>query len=119
MDKNKVSEILALDNVLITAPAGHGKTEMIADMIGCTDRKQLVLTHTNAGVNAISNRIKKRGIGMEKCEITTIASYCAKWCSAYPVNTETDDLLWNNRRNVKDFYQRLYVGAKNFLLTNG
>lgn len=112
MDESKISEIFALNNALITAPAGHGKTEMIADMVEYADGKQLVLTHTNAGVNAISGRIKKRGIDMKKCEITTIASYCAKWCSAYPVDTKTDDLLWKDRRGIKDFYQRLYSGTK-------
>ena len=47
MDESKISEIFALNNALITAPAGHGKTEMIADMVEYADGKQLVLTHIN------------------------------------------------------------------------
>ena len=50
----------------IIAPAGHGKTEMISDIVDRTSGKSLLLTHTNAGVDALSKRMTKKGINSNK-----------------------------------------------------
>lgn len=44
----------------IIAPAGHGKTEMITEIVERTSGKSLLLTHTNAGVDAINKRMAKK-----------------------------------------------------------
>lgn len=59
MTNEELLTISSLPNAAIIAPAGHGKTEMIADIVEHSSRRQLLLTHTNAGVDAISKRLKK------------------------------------------------------------
>ena len=76
-------KISGLKNAAIIAPAGHGKTEMIADIVEHSSKRQLLLTHTNAGVDAISKRLKKRNISKDKYSVTTIAAFCVKWCLSY------------------------------------
>ena len=41
----------------IKAPAGHCKTELLTEIVENTDGKSLLLTHTNAGVDAIKKRM--------------------------------------------------------------
>lgn len=72
----------------IIAPAGYGKTEEIADAVNSCSEKQLILTHTRVGVAALRSRMKKKQIKNKKFEIDTIASFCLKWCKAYPATAE-------------------------------
>lgn len=83
-----IREYLNESMVGIIAPAGYGKTEEIADAVKSCSEKQLVLTHTRAGVAALQDRMKKKQIRNEKFEIDTIASFCMKWCKAYPATVE-------------------------------
>ena len=48
-------DLLAIDRGTITAPAGCGKTQLIAEALGrhTASKPILVLTHTNAGVAAL------------------------------------------------------------------
>ena len=74
----------------IIAPAGHGKTEMVADMVAAFSGKQLILTHTNAGVDAIQKRLAKRHISQNKYSVYTIAAFCMKWGYAYHWSADID-----------------------------
>ena len=58
MTNDELLRVNALQNAAIIAPAGHGKTEMIADLVEHSHKRQLLLTHTNAGVDAITNRLR-------------------------------------------------------------
>ena len=60
MTNAELDKIIKMPNAAIIAPAGHGKTEMISDIVRYADGKQLLLTHTHAGVDAIKNRLKKK-----------------------------------------------------------
>ena len=62
MTEAELDKIMQMSSAAIIAPAGHGKTEMIADIVKHADGKQLLLTHTNAGVDAIEKRLQKRKI---------------------------------------------------------
>ncbi len=79
-----IREYLNESMVGIIAPAGYGKTEEIANAVKSCSERQLILTHTRAGVAALQDRMKKKQIRNEKFEIDTIASFCMKWCKAYP-----------------------------------
>lgn len=72
----------------IIAPAGYGKTEEIANAVNSCSEKQLILTHTRAGVAALRDRMRNKQIKTEKYEIDTIASFCMKWCKAYPATAK-------------------------------
>ncbi len=67
----------------VVAPAGHGKTELIAK-VAALGRRTLVLTHTHAGVHALRARIKRLGVDPKAAAIDTIASWSSRYASAFP-----------------------------------
>lgn len=71
--------------VFIEAPAGCGKTQFIVHSIRdfCHGR-QLVLTHTFAGVHALRNRFDSEHVDKSKFKIDTIAGFCVDYVRAYP-----------------------------------
>lgn len=101
-------DYLELPIVGIVAPAGYGKTEEIADAIAELKGKQLILTHTRAGVSAIRKRLKSKNICKDSYEINTIAAFCLKWCKAYP---KTAGVVIPERVCDID-YQAIYNGVK-------
>lgn len=82
-----VDELIGNDKSFAIAPAGCGKTEVIIDIIGKVQAldKQLVLTHTHAGVHSIINRAFKKGIPQSSFDIFTIDSFSRDYVYAYPV----------------------------------
>ena len=67
----------------IIAPAGYGKTHFIADCVKfANDRnlgKQLILTHTHAGIASIRAKLLKCGIPSSAYNIETICGYAQKY----------------------------------------
>ena len=115
-----MEKILQMHNVAIIAPAGHGKTEMIVEIVQRAEGKQLLLTHTNAGVDAIEKRMRKRNISKQKYSVTTIASFCLKWCTSYCATANFSKSLsqLNGSKEAKIYYSQLYSGAKKVLATS-
>ena len=107
MKPEDLDNILGKRNAYIVAPAGHGKTEMIVDLVIASSGKSLLLTHTNAGVEALRKRLKKRNVDDKKFSISTIAGFCMRWCAAYPATSNT----YGTKLGDKDFYQKCYAGA--------
>lgn len=104
MKAEEIALIQSKHNAAIVAPAGHGKTEMITDLVDKLPGKKLVLTHTNAGVSALTQRLAKKNINREKYYLSTISSFCMKWCEAYPVTAGinpkiaiTDNSFYNDQ----------------------
>lgn len=118
MTEAELDKIMQMSSAAIIAPAGHGKTEMIADIVERSMGKQLLLTHTNAGVDAIDKRLKKRKISAAKYTVTTIAAFCIKWCVSYD-NTACFDKTLSplNRGQAAAYYAQLYRGAKKIFET--
>ncbi len=71
-------------SVCLTAAAGCGKTEAIVRAVAQSEGKQLVLTHTNAGVAALRSRLRRYSVSESKCHVETIASWLLKYVIAYP-----------------------------------
>ena len=46
----EAADLIVMGNAAIVAPAGHGKTEIIAN-VAALGRRALILTHTHAGVH--------------------------------------------------------------------
>lgn len=90
MKAEEIALIESKHNAAIIAPAGHGKTEMISELVDKLPGKKLVLTHTNAGVSVLSKRLDRKHVGKEKYSLSTISSFCMKWCEAYPVTANID-----------------------------
>lgn len=70
----------------VVAPAGCGKTELIARAVGSLVRgRALILTHTHAGVKALRDRLRRLGIDRDRAHVETIAGWCLRYASAYPL----------------------------------
>lgn len=108
MKPEEIAFIQSKRNAAIIAPAGHGKTEMITDLVDRLPGKKLVLTHTNAGVEALNQRLQKKTVGKEKCYLSTISSFCMKWCNAYPYTAHINPEI---RIVDKRYYPMVYAGA--------
>lgn len=119
MTEAEINTVLSSHNAAIIAPAGHGKTEMIADMVAYSPHKALLLTHTNAGVDALLKRLKKRKVSPNLYSVYTIAAFCMKWCLSYFKTGVFDKSLSPlNKNEAKRYYAQLYSGTKKILETN-
>jgi superfamily I DNA/RNA helicase len=72
-----------LGNAAIVGPAGHGKTEVIAN-VAAMGRRALVLTHTHAGVHALRARLKRLGVPYARVVVDTIAGWSMKYAHSFP-----------------------------------
>ncbi|URI09430.1 UvrD-helicase domain-containing protein [Aquincola tertiaricarbonis] len=77
------ADLSALARGAVVAPAGHGKTEVIARTAKAGQRA-LVLTHTHAGVHALRTRMKRLGVPASACAVDTIAGWSLKYARAFP-----------------------------------
>lgn len=77
-------DLATIDRGSVTAPAGFGKTQVIADTIAHhREHRFLVLTHTNAGVRALHDRIAKVG-AHRSSHIDTISGLALRLARAFP-----------------------------------
>lgn len=65
------------------APAGCGKTELIARAIALSSGRSLVLTHTHSGVSALRARLRRHGVPPAKFNIATIAGLGLRYASSF------------------------------------
>lgn len=108
MKADEIALIQTKQNAAIEAPAGHGKTEMITDLVDKLPGKKLVLTHTNAGVDALQRRMCRKNVSKEKYYLSTISSFCMKWCDAYPNTAGIDSAV---KMTDDKFYPMVHAGA--------
>lgn len=77
------ADLASLGNGAIVAPAGHGKTELIAN-VAALGRRALILTHTHAGVHAIRSRLKRLKVPHAAVAVDTIAGWSMRYSHAFP-----------------------------------
>lgn len=79
-------DLLAIDRGTVTAPAGCGKTHLIAQALARHDGQKpiLVLTHTNAGVAALRSRLDKAGVAASAYRLATIDGWCMRLLTLFP-----------------------------------
>ena len=75
----------------IVAPAGYGKTYAIATCLKYTKGKQLILTHTHAGVASLKDKIRSQGIVNIKYRVETITSFAQKYVNAFYCGDDIPD----------------------------
>ncbi len=94
--------------VAMMAPAGSGKTQVIATAVACHGgRRELVLTHTHAGVDALRRRLITLGADASRYHIDTIAGWSLRLASSFP---RTADLPSYEPRSSEE-YSAVYDGA--------
>lgn len=95
-------DLLTIERGSITAPAGCGKTQLIADtLIAHTqDKPVLILTHTNAGVAALRARLKRAGVQNTAYRVSTIDGFSMRLISKFPARSRYNPqiLQLNNPR---------------------
>lgn len=84
MPNDVARNFAACDRGLVVAPAGCGKTHLIAEAVGKSTGNQLVLTHTHAGVHAIRTKLNAVGVPSGKYHVTTIDSLALCYSNAFP-----------------------------------
>ncbi len=78
--------LLAAAPVSVEMPAGAGKTHLLAAAVASAyelGKRSLVLTHTNAGVDAIRRRLKNFGVPSNAVRVDTITSWAFALVGAY------------------------------------
>lgn len=77
---------LSVDRGLIVAPAGCGKTQLIAEALSrhSGPKPVLILTHTNAGVVALRARLDNAGVSASAYRLSTIDGWAIRLISTFP-----------------------------------
>ena len=109
-------DLLAIDRGTVTAPAGCGKTHLIAEAIirHAETKPILVLTHTNAGVVALRGRLERAGVPSSAYRLSTIDGWAMRLISTFPRRSELNpDTL--KLANPAIDYPNIRVAAINLL----
>lgn len=102
---------------LIITPAGCGKTEIIARAVSFSDAskgKQLILTHTHAGVKSIYDRLRKFGIPRKYYHVDTIAGFALQFAASFPLSSG----LGNDFDPSVNEWGKVYPSAGNVVSSN-
>src|SRR5258708_19781137 len=95
---NALADLLSINKGSVTAPAGCGKTHLIAhSLTQCSDKKPtLILTHTNAGAVALRQRLSRNNVPSKLYRVWTVDGWAMRLVSVFPKRSEIDPrlLLW-------------------------
>jgi hypothetical protein len=94
----------------VVAPAGFGKTHLIAQSVGHANARQLVLTHTYAGANALRRKMRELRAPNGSCRIDTIASWALRLSLSYPATSG-----WSIERPNQEQWAALYRTCSSLL----
>lgn len=82
------NDVLAARRGLVVAPAGCGKTELIVETLKVhSGHPALILTHTNAGVAALRDRLARASVSTRRFRLATIDGWALRLVSTYPFRT--------------------------------
>lgn len=95
------TEFISNEKSMLIAPAGFGKTHTIVECLKHTQTKgkQLILTHTHAGVASIKEKIKREGIPSSHYFIETISSFAQKYVLSFYIGTDIPE-----QEDSKNYY---------------
>ncbi len=109
-------DLLAIDRGTVTAPAGCGKTHLIAEALTrhTGPKPILVLTHTNAGVVALRGRLDKAGVPSKAYRLSTIDGWAMRLISMFPLRGAYNPNILK-LANAGTDYPNIRVAAVNLL----
>jgi DNA helicase-2/ATP-dependent DNA helicase PcrA len=94
------------------APAGYGKTHVIATAVaGYGGGRELILTHTHAGVDALRGRVARMGVPAKAYHLDTIAGWALRLAAAFPGTSR----LPTTEPRTNEEYFGVYVAAAHLL----
>lgn len=94
----------------VIAPAGYGKTHLIAMSVKIAKQRQLILTHTFAGVNSIKAKMAALKVPASLYQVDTIASWSLRLCLAYPKGAD-----WKVGNPTSKQWNKLYESCSGLL----
>lgn len=103
---------------VIVGPAGCGKTELIARAVGfCpSNSKQLILTHTHAGVDALRAKLRTLNVGSSHYHVETIHSFALRYAAAYPKSSSVKSIRPRSHEDYSDIIESAHRLMKTRLL---
>ncbi len=109
-------DLLAINRGSVTAPAGCGKTHLIAEALTrhAGPKPILVLTHTNAGVVALRGRLDGAGVPAKTYRLSTIDGWAMRLIAMFPARSAHIPNLLNLSSPVTD-YPNIRAAAVNLL----
>jgi hypothetical protein len=98
-------DLLGVKRGAVTAPAGCGKTQLIADALSQYGGAKpiLVLTHTNAGVAALRGRLDRAGVPGSRYRLATIDGFAMRLISTFPRRSGHDPAILELLRPADDY----------------
>ena len=93
-------DLLGIRRGSITAPAGCGKTHLIASSLQrhTGSKPVLILTHTTAGVVALRQRLDKMDVPPSAYRVTTIDGWAMKLVAMFPDRSAIDPTVLKLRK---------------------
>ena len=108
-----VEEFVTKPKTMLLAPAGYGKTYSIAKCLKYIQEKnlgkQLILTHTHAGIISIKEKLKKLEVAPSFFNVETISSFAQKYALSFCQNDSP------NQDDSKNYYPFILKTAYNHL----
>jgi hypothetical protein len=94
MEHEFAAQLAKSERTYSIAPAGCGKTTAVARAVAQSDEgRQLILTHTHAGVDALRKHLRAAGVPPRCYEVATLAGWALRLAVAYPqISGLTDPL---------------------------
>ncbi|MFC6310416.1 DNA helicase UvrD [Paraburkholderia dipogonis] len=85
-------DLFAFGRGSVTAPAGCGKTQLIADTLGVHDGAKpiLILTHTNAGAAALRMRLQRARVPGSVYRLSTLDGFAMRLIGSFPLRSGHD-----------------------------
>lgn len=98
-------DLLSIGRGAVTAPAGCGKTHLIAmTLTHHSDPKPiLVLTHTNAGVAALRDRLNRAHVPPRAYRLSTIDGWAMQLTSMFPKRSGHDPAVLELKNPPRDY----------------
>lgn len=107
-------DLLAIQRGAVTAPAGCGKTHLIAEALKRHrgSKPVLVLTHTNAGVAALRGRLLANSVPSSAYRISTIDGWALRLISTFPQRAAFRKGLLDLKAPGRDYPEVRWTAAK-------
>ena len=110
-------DLLAINRGMVTAPAGCGKTHLIAEALARHNgiKPILVLTHTNAGVVALRGRLDRARVPSKAYRLSTIDGWAMRLISTFPTRSAHNPEILKLASPASD-YPNIRVAAAELLM---
>lgn len=98
-------DLLTIDRGTITAPAGCGKTHLIADALSrhTGSKPVLVLTHTNAGVASLRAKLERERVPVSRYRLATIDGWAIRLVNTFPTRSGINPINLELRDRGRDY----------------